>query len=121
MSTSGRAKQKFTRDEIIDILKRNMPVYRDDDKFVQYIVDLGTYLVEYRLNLAQEAERAQAALTEAQANTRRSLSRTYDRDVELLGVLQKHATKLDNKSTCKMCGAPTSGRHVCFHCGSMTF
>lgn len=123
MSTSGRAKQKYTRDEIIDILKRNMPVYRDDEKFVQYIVDLATYLVEYRLNLAQEAERAQAALapTDTQARRRNSLSRTYQRDMELQGVLKKHATKIDEKTTCRMCGAPTGGRLVCFHCGSMTF
>lgn len=121
MSTSGRARQKFTRDEIIEILKRNMPVYRDDETFVQYIVDLATYLVEYRINLNEEMQRIQAASTESQDSRRRSLSKTYKRDVELLGVLSKHASKPDEKSTCRMCGAPTGGRLVCFHCGSMTF
>ncbi len=121
MSTSGKAKQKFTRDEIIEILKRNMPAFREDDKFVQYIVDLATYLVEYRIQQSEEVERAKAALTADQENRRRSLSRTYQRDVELLGVLSKHATKLDQKSTCRMCGAPINGRLVCFHCGSMAF
>ena len=121
MSISGRTKQKFSRDEIIEILKRNMPIYREDEKFVQYIVDLATYLVEYRVNQIEEAERVQAAVTEAQQNKRRSLSRTFQRDVELQGVLRKHATKLDSNSMCRMCGAPTQGRLVCFHCGSMTF
>lgn len=121
MSTSGRSKQKFTRDEIIEILKRNMSVYREDEKFVQYIVDLATYLVEYRLNLAREAERVKEALTEAQSRRQTILSRTYQRDVELHGVLLKHASKPEIKASCRMCGAPVNGRMVCFHCGNMTF
>lgn len=112
-------KMKFTRDEIIEILKRHAAQHRADETFAQYIIDLATYLVEYRLHAAQEAERRALALNESNMGRRTSLAKTRDRDQELHDVLAKHVTRGAAEAVCKMCGAPTAGRVICLHCGNM--
>ncbi len=40
------AQQIFKRDEIAEILRRNVSLYKDEDGFVDYLVDLTRFLVE---------------------------------------------------------------------------
>lgn len=40
------ARESFTREEIIDILKRNAALYKDEVDFVDYLVDLTMYLLD---------------------------------------------------------------------------
>ncbi|GAG37380.1 unnamed protein product, partial [marine sediment metagenome] len=42
------AKKKLSKDEIIDIMKRNVDLYKNEPDFVNYIVDLAMYLLENR-------------------------------------------------------------------------
>ena len=44
------AKKNFTREEIIEILKKNVDLYKGDPNFTSYIVDLALYLVEFAYN-----------------------------------------------------------------------
>lgn len=128
--TFKRGKQKFTKEEIIDILKRNVSLFRDEDEFVQYIVDLAMYLVEHRLYNASdagektpEAPAPSAAPPPAHGIEKRGerFTRTRERDKELYRVLKKHSTRSDAEVSCRMCGAPTGGRAVCPVCGNMAF
>jgi len=47
------AKETLTREEIIDILRRNVKLYKNEPEFVNYIVDLALYLLE---SLADQEE-----------------------------------------------------------------
>lgn len=114
-----RGKQKYTRDELIDIMKRNAHLFKDDEVFTQYVIDLATFLVEYRLHVARE-QSAPAADPYNPSPKRTWLSRTRERDQDLERVLKKHATQRDPDANCKMCGSPTSGRITCPNCGNMT-
>lgn len=114
----SRGKQKYSRDELIDILKRNASVYKDDEVFTQYVIDLATFLVEYRVRVSRET--APEAESDTGRLKRQWISRTQDRDEELEKVLRKHATAARPDATCKMCGAPTHGKMTCPHCGNMT-
>ncbi|MDX2175263.1 MAG: hypothetical protein SF028_02225 [Candidatus Sumerlaeia bacterium] len=40
------AREHFTKDEIIDILKRNVSLYKNERDFVEYIANLAAYLAE---------------------------------------------------------------------------
>jgi hypothetical protein len=40
------AQQAFTKDDIIDILKRNVTLYKNEAEFVEYIVNLSLYLID---------------------------------------------------------------------------
>jgi rubrerythrin len=115
-------KQKMTREELVEALRRNVLQYREDGEFVQYIIDLALYLVEYRLYQGRELEKAKEVVTKASSSTEDllRLSVTRKRDQELQAVLKRHATAKAPNSTCRMCGAPTGGKTVCPHCGNMT-
>jgi rubrerythrin len=117
-----KGKQKFSKEEIIDILKRNVSLFKDEDEFVQYIVDLATYLVEHRLQTATGSD-ANTPEREGQPSIIRRTEpyRTRERDEELLEVLKKHATQPPAHATCRMCGAPCEGQSICPSCGNMTF
>jgi len=41
------AKQSFTHDEIVEIIRKNVELYKNETHFAEYIVDLALYLVEY--------------------------------------------------------------------------
>lgn len=113
-------KQKFTKEEIIDILKRNVNLFRDEEEFVQYIVDLAMYLVEHRLYTATEVQERSRPPTQGPFEKRHeSFKRTRERDEELYSVLKKHSTRSDVNVTCRMCGAPVKGRITCPNCGNM--
>lgn len=118
MSGFLKGKQKYTRDELLDILKRNVNVFKDDEIFTQYMIDLAAFLVEYRNHFAR-VKAQQAPVTETGEIKRQWLSRTRERDQELERVLSKHASSAGPDANCRMCGAPTGGQMTCPHCGNM--
>jgi hypothetical protein len=118
-----KARQNFSKEEIIEILKRNVNMFRDEEEFVQYIFDLAMYLVEHRLRTmgGNDVPQPEALPTQLSSIVRRDdqFQRTRERDEELYKVLRKHATRADGDVYCRMCGAPTGGRGVCPNCGGM--
>jgi len=52
------AKRTFTKDEIIDILKQNVVLFKDEPEFVDYIVNLALFLIDqaYCVNGERAAE-----------------------------------------------------------------
>ncbi len=40
------AKEEFTKEDVIEILRRNVALYKDEREFVEYIVELATYLID---------------------------------------------------------------------------
>lgn len=124
-----KGKQKFTQQEIIDILKRNVNLFKDEEEFVQYIVDLALYLVEHRLYTGNETHhdsfpiKPTAAAEPIIMKRDDRYRRTRERDEELYQVLKKHSTRSDvQQNHCRMCGAPVSGgRAICSNCGNMVF
>jgi rubrerythrin len=124
--TFKKGKQKFSKEEIIDILKRNVNLFREEEEFVQYIVDLAMYLVEHRLQTQTEVRERKSTGVPVGLGTgiekrNESFKRTRDRDEELYRVLKKHSTRSDAVLHCRMCGAPVVGRATCPNCGNMAF
>ena len=88
--TFKTGKQKFTKEEIIDILKRNVSLFRDEEEFVQYIVDLAMYLVEHRLQtvyrISEPKPPKPSELRFRSKNARSRSSERRQRDEELYNV-----------------------------------
>lgn len=59
------AKERFTRQEVVDILKRNVALYRDEDGFVDYLVELTLYLLSNRTSETQQHRAAEPTLPES--------------------------------------------------------
>jgi hypothetical protein len=119
--TFKKGKQKFSKEEIIDILKRNVALFKDEEEFVQYVVDLATYLIEHRIQTSSTTPDPTATDPGSAIMPRKDLWRTRERDQELYGVLKKHAPHGQRPANCRMCGAPTRGLVTCPNCGNMSF
>jgi len=124
-----KGKQQFTKEEIIEILRRNVNLFRDEDEFVDYIVELALYLVEHRMQTQTEATDGSAAPPAAPAGDevfekrqepfrRGSFSPS---DAEVHDVLERHLRDPDTEVVmCRVCGATTAKKNkVCPVCGAM--
>lgn len=120
--TFKTGKQKFSKEEIIDILKRNISLYRDEEEFVQYIVDLAMYLVEHRIYNGSDHGGEGRPRSEDTGPVRRRKDGLVKTDHEVYTQLKKHSTRSDARpALCRMCGAPTHGKVTCPNCGNMSF
>ncbi|MBX7244425.1 MAG: hypothetical protein K1X53_02945 [Candidatus Sumerlaeaceae bacterium] len=136
--TLKKGQQKFTKEEIIEILKRNVNLFRDEEEFVEYIVELTLYLVEHRLQTTTKLPAGESPAADETGGIilkrKDQFLRTRKRDTEIQKVLRKHITKSDATGgrsdpsatgtgaplspLCPMCGAPTKGKRMCPNCGS---
>ena len=121
--TFKTGKQKFSKEEIIDILKRNISLYRDEEEFVQYIVDLAMYLVEHRnYNGNEKSADPRAMKADETGPVKRRRDGLQKTNSDVVNTLKKHATRSDVRpQNCRMCGAPTHGKVMCPNCGNMAF
>jgi rubrerythrin len=124
--TFKKSKQQFTKEEIIEILKRNVNLFKDEDEFVDYIVELALYLVEHRMQ-------TQTAASDIQKKSQQSDSVFEKReepfqkgsfgpsDVELHNLLRRHSRGQEGQVTmCRVCGASVpEGNKLCPICGSL--
>ena len=126
--TYKRGKQQFTKEEIIEILRRNVNLFKDEDEFVDYIVELALYLVEHRMQTQTESGEGRPA-SQQQANDdvfekRQELFRRssfWQSDAEIHDMLQKHVREPESElMMCRVCGAAVGKNHkICPICGAM--
>jgi len=45
-----KTRRKLSRNQIQAILERNLELYRDEETFIPYLIDLSIYLLEYEYN-----------------------------------------------------------------------
>lgn len=48
-----KTRRKLSRQQVIDILERNVALYKDEQQFVHYLVELAVYLMEYEYDWAE--------------------------------------------------------------------
>ena len=112
-------KKKMTKDEIIDILRRNARLFKDEADFVAYIVDLAMYLLENCLEESVKQQPAKAEVPPFKATKKevKEVLSVFDRFSS--GKTQvKHRTPV---RSCHVCGAPVHGKRRCPNCNAMTF
>lgn len=107
---------KYSRDELLEIVRRHLHAYKDDEVFSQRIMDIAAFLVEYRTY--KRRHMPETSDPSATGIRRRSYLRgTEQRDEELKLLLQRHNPQRPQE--CRLCGAPTGGHAMCPHCGNM--
>ena len=108
--TVMRPKEKLSKEEIIEILRRNAQLFKDEPEFVKYIVDLAMYLIENYLDAAA----LQGALERPFEVPPKEVQNVYR-------VFQRFSTGRTPAHACPICGADTEGRRKCPNCNAMTF
>ncbi len=127
--TYKKGKQQFTKEEIIEILRRNVNLFKDEDEFVDYIVELALYLVEHRMQSQTEATdgtipAASGADGEEVFEKRHEPFQRgsfWGTDAEIHGMLERHVREPQAELImCRVCGAMVPrDRKTCPICASM--
>jgi len=105
------AKKSFTRDEIIEILKKNVDLYKNEAGFPSYIVDLALYLVEYGYKREDDP---QPALSD------KSMGFLSSSSSQKVYKVFRAPSSGDTSKFCPFCGAPLTGDEgKCIQCGNI--
>lgn len=111
----SRPKKAMSKEEIIEILRRNARLFKDEDDFVVYIVDLAMYLIENCLEDTIEKQPSKAPFKVSQEDMQ-NVYRVFDRF-----STGKTSVSRTPAHDCPVCGAPVHGKRKCPECNSMTF
>lgn len=126
--TLRKGQQRFSKEEIVEILRRNVNLFRDEEEFVEYIVDLAIYLVEHKLRSETESDAtpsgaAAAAAEEIIVKRTEQFLKGRRRDVERFEIMSPPSSPPASDETsvpvCRICGSETGGRKMCPNCGSI--
>jgi len=125
--TYKKGKQQFTKEEIIEILKRNVNLFKDEEEFVDYIVELALYLVEHRMQSQTEGGEAKSDRSPKSPESGpiekriEPFQRSGISDIELHDLLRQHMREPEmERVMCRVCGAfvPKSAK-TCPMCASL--
>jgi hypothetical protein len=107
--TVSQPKKRLSKDEVIEILRRNAKLFKNEPEFVTYIVDLAMYLIENFLDQEDPSK------TPVPFNVSPKEIKAVHQ------IFERFATERFHKRTCPMCGCPTEGKRKCPNCDAMTF
>ncbi len=118
MDIKPRARRKMSREQICEILERNVQLYKGEDSFVNYLVDLALYLVEYEYDWSQseldkprEAAQANSAPEQAELPPRPRVVSIHSNNNGGLRPLKRN---------CPYCGNIVGEALVCPSCRNLT-
>ena len=104
-------KKKLSKEEIIEILRRNAQLFKNEPEFVTYIVDLAIYLIEDLLDQEDKKEIPEKTIKASPKEMK-----------EIQGVFRRFGADRFQKRACPMCGCPVEeGKRKCPNCDAMTF
>lgn len=122
--TIRKSHDRMTRDEILEVLSANTDLFKDDPKFVEYIVDLAIYLVGANydeLNVQGEQKpKAQKSDAEMPLTSQRKLRSVNSSGLsKQYSVLQSVAKAKDDDTNCVVCGSRIEPGKACPNCGDI--
>jgi len=103
-------KKRLTKEQIIEILRRNARLFKNEPEFIAYIVDLAMYLLENFLD-QEPKEGAPAAPFKASPKDVKDVYRVFER----------FSSGQTPTRECPMCGCPVESKRKCPNCDAMTF
>ena len=104
------AKKSFSREEIVEILSKNVELYKNEPNFTSYIVDLALYLVEY--GYQRDLENPMI--------TKKNMDYYQPAGSQKVYKVFRAPSSGDTTKFCPFCGAPlTLHAGKCYQCGNI--
>lgn len=114
-----RARRKLNRAQVAEILERNAQLYKGEDSFVHYLIDLALYLLEYEYDWSQSGMEQPRNTTGSAttAHDKTSHDKTHPRVVSI----QSNSGSLKPlKRVCPYCGVTVGDVLECPACHNLT-
>jgi len=115
--TKAKARRKLSRTQVIDILERNVELYKDEDLFVRYLVELAVYLMEYEYNWEDAA--VETPNLPERPNGHRPQIEKRDNKI-IFSMLTPTSQRSQSRHFCPFCGTEVGELLICPSCRNLT-
>lgn len=113
-----KARRKLSRNQVQEILERNIKLYKDEESFITYLVDLAIYLLEYEYNWEESYALPPEHLEEVDAAIRKRVADKFTREdgTEIIRLVSRPVERHRQQRACPNCGQIIQDETVCPQC-----
>lgn len=115
-----KPRRKMTRSQIIDILERNVSLYREEDSFVHYLVELAIYLMEYEYDWTESSANPPDLSERPEREIRKITIQPPAETGKRVFFSQSPQSVPPSKSLCPFCGSEVGNLLICPSCRNLT-
>ena len=112
-------RRKLSHAQVIEILERNVSLYKEEENFVHYLVELALYLLEYEYDWSQSG----SALPDFLSGSSQDLPAhqlVENRDGKMVHKKIEPGSRLSKSHNCPFCGVDVGDLLVCPSCRNLT-
>ncbi len=113
-----KARRKLSRSQVQEILERNIKLYKDEDSFITYLVDLAIYLLEYEYNWEESYAQPPDHLDAVEVQPPKRIADKFTRDdgTEIIRLVSRPVERHRESRACPNCGQEVRDETVCPQC-----
>ena len=115
-----KPRRKLNREQISEILERNVQLYKGEESFVNYLVDLALYLLEYEYDWSQSGLQQPRPTTDGDNATPDSLKAAADPPTRVVSIQSSAGGLKPLRRNCPYCGSIVGEALVCPSCRNLT-
>lgn len=115
-----RARRKLNRAQVAEILERNVQLYKGEDTFVHYLIDLALYLLEYEYDWSQSALEQPRNTTGGSTTTTNHDKTPSEKSPRVVSIQSNAGSLKPLKRTCPYCGVMVGDVLECPSCHNLT-
>ncbi len=114
-----RARRKLNRAQVAEILERNVQLYKGEESFVHYLIDLALYLLEYEYDWSQSGLE-QPRNTTGAGTTTHDKPNTNNTNPRVVSIQSNAGSLKPLKRVCPYCGVMVGDMLECPSCHNLT-
>jgi hypothetical protein len=116
-----KARRKLTRAQVQEILERNIKLYKDEESFITYLVDLAIYLLEYEYNWEESYAQPPEHLDTVPAAPPKRVADRFTREdgTEIIKLISRPVERHREPRPCPNCGTTVQDESICPRCRNM--
>ena len=110
-------RRRLNKEEITEILERNITLFKDKENFLHYLVELAIHLLEYEYDWSESGSRP-ANLNERTEDLSPKSS-VDNRNGRLISTTLNPSARNSQPRNCRICGEEVGDRSVCPKCHNL--
>jgi hypothetical protein len=113
-----KARRRLTRAQVQEILERNIKLYKDEESFITYLVDLAIYLLEYEYNWEESYAQPPDHIKAVPAPPPKRVIDRFTREdgTEIIKLVSRPVERGREPRPCPNCGSIIQDESICPQC-----